>query len=217
MHQARTNIVVKRDKPPGPCNPTCVDRLACGFPLQAMAAILFVLSPTAGLEADHNQLLQLEFKRSIARHLARDSAGFCYLLLPTPGLDDGPRFTLKVSRKPHPESIADFTTTVPLPTSPRSDPADTAFFSAGLAVDARDQLHLVSTTERGQTAYSVVDVRLLRSGRARPKWLNPANGQEGSLVLSAAGSCTAFWRSAVSVRAQRIAKRPCTGHPGSRK
>ena len=95
---------------------------------------------------------------------------------------------MKVSRKPHPESISDFSTTVMLPTSTLSDAAGTSFFSAGLAVDAQDQLHLVCTTDRGQTTYSVVDVRLLRGGPARPKWLNPANGQEGSLVLAAAGS-----------------------------
>ena len=188
MNQARTSIVVKRGKLPGPFNQTCFDRLAWAFPVQAIAAILFVLAATAGLQADHNKLLQLEYKRGIARHLARDSEGFCYLLLPTPGLEDGPGFTLKVSRKPHPESISDFSTTAVWPTSALSDAAGTSFFSAGLAVDAQDQLHLVCTTDQGQTAYSVVDVRLLRSGRARPKWLNPANGQEGSLVLAAAGS-----------------------------
>ena len=148
MNPARTTIVVERDRPPGPFGQACFDRLAWAFQLQAVAAILFVLSATPGLQADHNKLLQLEFKRGISRHLARDSQGFCYLLLPTPGREDGLGFTLKVSRKPHPESIADFSTTVMLPTSALPDGASTSWFSAGLAVDARDQLHLVCTTER---------------------------------------------------------------------
>ncbi|HAA62697.1 MAG TPA: hypothetical protein DCE39_17365 [Planctomycetaceae bacterium] len=197
MNPATTNIGGERDRPPGPFGQAGFDRLACAFPFQAVAAILFVLSATSGLQADHNKLLQLEFKRGISRHLARDSQGFCYLLLPTPGREDGLGFTLKVSRKPHPESIADFSTTVMLPTSAFSDAAGTSIFSAGLAVDGRDQLHLVCTTERGQTAYSVVDVKLLRGGRPKPRWLNPANGRKGSLVIAAARSwvgdiCSAF-------------------------
>ena len=188
MNQARTSMVVKHDRLPGLVTQTDFDRLAWGFPIEAIASILFVLAATAGLQADHNKLLQLEYKRGISRHLARDSKGFCYLLLPTPGLQDGPGFTLKVSRKPHPESISDFSTTAVWPTSALSGGADTSFFSAGLAVDARDQLHLVCTTDQGQSAYSVVDVRMLRSGQGRPKWRNPANGREGALVLAAAGS-----------------------------
>jgi len=189
MNQTRTGIVAKRDKTPGHFNQTCVDQMTNALPLQAIAAILFVLSATAGLQADHNKLLQREFKRGISRNLARDSEGFCYMLLPTPELEDGPRFSLKVSQKPHPDSLSDFSTTVMLPTTALSGAADTSFFSAGLAVDAHDQLHLVCTTERGQTVYSVVDVQLLRSRRTKPKWLNPATGQEGSLVLAAARSC----------------------------
>jgi len=149
---------------------------------------LIVLTTTTGLQADHNKLLQLEFKRGISRHLACDSQGYCYLLLPSPGRDGGPGFSLKVSRKPHPESISDFPATVTLPTPALPKAAGTSFFSAGLAVDARDKLHLICTTERGQTAYSVVDTQLLRSERSKPKWLNPATGQEGVLVLAAGRS-----------------------------
>ncbi len=149
---------------------------------------LIVLTTTTGLQADHNKLLQLEFKRGISRHLACDSDGYCYLLLPSPGLEGGPGFTLKVSRKPHPESISDLPTTVALPTPALADAEGKSFFSAGLAVDAQDQLHLIWTTERGHTAYSVVDTKLLRSGRSGAKWLNPVNGQEGVLVLAAARS-----------------------------
>ena len=188
MIQSKTSIVVERDDRPGPFNQTSVDWREFGLPLHAIAAILFALSATAGLQADHNKLLQLEFKRGISRHLACDSEGFCYVLLPTPGLGDGPRFTLKVSRKAHPESISEFSTTVMLPTSALPVAADASLFSAGLAIDAQDQLHLVCTTDSGQTAYSVVDVRLLRSRRSSPKWLNPATGQEGSLVLAAVRS-----------------------------
>jgi hypothetical protein len=149
---------------------------------------LIVLTTTAGLQADHDKLLQLEFKRGISRHLACDSEGYCYVLLPSPGWRGGPGFTLKVSRKPHPESISDFPTTVTLPTPALTDAEGKSFFSAGLAVDARDRLHLICTTERGQTTYSVADTQLLRSGRSRAKWLNPANGQDGVLVLAGARS-----------------------------
>ena len=171
-------------------------------------SILIVLTTTTGLQADHNKLLQLEFKRGISRHLARDSEGFCYLLLPSPGPEGGVGFTLKVSRKPHPESMSDLPTLVTLPTSERPDATGTSIFSAGIAVDARDRLHLIVTSKSGQTAYSVVDTKRLRSrirensdgllvprpnshesgyvrsGRARPKWLNPVTGQEGVLELA---------------------------------
>ena len=163
-------------------------RLVSGVGDRVFWSTLIVLTATAGLQADHNKLLQLEFKRGISRHLACDSEGYCYLLLPSPGLEGEPGFNLKVSGRPHPESISDFPTTVTLPTPALPDAAGTSFFSAGLSVDAQDQLHLICTTERGQTTYSVADTRLLRSGRSKPKWLNPVNGQEGVLVLAAARS-----------------------------
>ena len=151
-------------------------------------SVLFVLATTTGLQADHNRLLQLEFKRGISRYLARDSKGYCYLLVPSPISEGASDFTLRISRKPHPESISDFSTTVTLAAPTLPGAAGTALFSAGLAVDARDQLHLVFTTTRGRTAYGVVETQRLRSGRSRPTWLNPVNGQKGLLVLAAARS-----------------------------
>ncbi|MCH2126947.1 MAG: hypothetical protein MK165_19295 [Pirellulaceae bacterium] len=151
-------------------------------------SILFVLTVTSGVQAEHNKLLQLEFKRAISRQLACDSDGYCYLLTPSPASEGGPDFTLKISRKPYPESIADFTKTVMLPTSAHPEGVGASCVSAGLAVDTQDQLHLVCTTDQGQTAYSMVDVQPLRSGQARPKWLNPANGQEGLLIVAPARS-----------------------------
>ena len=43
MNQARTSIIVKQGTLPGPFNQMCFDRLAWAFPVQAIAAILFVL------------------------------------------------------------------------------------------------------------------------------------------------------------------------------
>lgn len=188
MNQMRSSLKAKRRKPPGSFNQICVNRTACAVPLQTISAILGLLVATTGLQAEHNKLLQLELKRSISRQLACDSQGYCYMLLPSPELENGPGFTLKVTRKPHPQSMADFSTTVMLPTHAIPDAAGTSLFSAGLAVDAQDRLHLICTTPRGQTAYSVVDTMLLRSGRSKPNWLNPKNGQEGVLVLATACS-----------------------------
>ena len=161
-----------------------VRRLAAGGRDRVGWSILALLAVTAGLQAEHNQLLQLEFKRGVSRHLARDSKGFSYLLVPSPLPPNASGFTLRISRKPHPQSIADFSTKRPLPAFALPDAADTPCFSAGLAVDAQDRLHLVFTTAEGQTAYSVVDTQQLRSGHARPKWLNPVTGQQGVLVLA---------------------------------
>ncbi|MGZ0170214.1 MAG: hypothetical protein ACKVHE_11710, partial [Planctomycetales bacterium] len=117
--------------------------------------------------------------------MACDSQGYCYLLLPSPGSEGGQGFTLKVSRQPHPESISDFPVTVPLPALQETPGAP--LFSAGLAVDPQDRLHVIWTTEQGLTAYSVTETQPLRSG-AEPTWLNPASGNEGELVLAAARS-----------------------------
>ena len=89
MNQARTSIVTERRKPPGSFNQICVNRTACAVPLQTITGILIVLATTTGLQADHNKLLQLELKRGISRHLACDSEGYCYLLLPSPDLEGG--------------------------------------------------------------------------------------------------------------------------------
>ncbi|MEE3371544.1 MAG: hypothetical protein VX346_19585 [Planctomycetota bacterium] len=155
---------------------------------RARWSIFFVLTVATGLQADHNRLLQLEFKRGISRQLARDSAGYCYLLIPSPASDGGQNFTLQISRAPHPSGTADFPTTVILETPGGPATAGTSFFSAGLVVDAQDQLHLIFTTQGGQTAYSVIDTQRLRRGRAQPKWSNPVNRKERVLVLAATRS-----------------------------
>ena len=157
-------------------------RLMTGVSGRFFWTTLIVLTTATGLQADHNKLLQVEFKRGISRHLACDSEGYCFLLLPSPGREGKPGFTLKVSRKPHPESISDFPTTVTLPVLP--DAAGTSIFSAGLAVDAQNQLHLIWTSQRGQTAYSVVDTQRLRNGRSKPNWLNPATRKAGARILA---------------------------------
>ena len=151
-------------------------------------SLLLVLAVATGLAADHNRLLQLEFKRGISRQLACDSAGYCYLLIPSPASDGGQNFSLQISRAPHPSATADFPTTVILKTPEVLDAAGTSFVSAGLVVDAQDQLHLIFTTQRGQTAYSVIDTRALRRGRSQLKWSNPVNRAERVLVLAATRS-----------------------------
>ena len=143
-------------------------------------SVFVLLTGTASLEADHNRLLQREFRRAISRHLACDSQGHCYLV--APASVGGKGFTLKVSQKPHPESISDFPLTVPLPTL--QDRPGASLFSAGLAVDLQDRLHVIYTTEQGLTAYSVVKTQALRSGKAGQQWLNPVSGQPGGLVLA---------------------------------
>ena len=158
------------------------------FPKLAIAAICFVVANLGELHADHNKLLQLEYKRGISRHIARDSKGFGFLLVPSPGHGTGPKFALKASRKPHPKSVADFSLNVPWPKSALRNAADNTIFSAGIAVDARGRLHLVYSSERGRTAYSVLDLSTFRNGQAKPSWLNPANGREGSLEIAEARS-----------------------------
>ena len=150
-------------------------------------SVFFVVTGTTRLAADHNKLLQREFRSAISRHVACDSQGCCYLLLSSPSSERGRGFTLKVSRKPHPESISGFPVTVPLPALQETTGAP--LFSAGLAVDPQDRLHVIWTTEQGLTAYSVMETQPLRSG-AKPTWLNPASGKAGELVLAAARSWT---------------------------
>jgi len=171
-------------------NETAEQQVTCkdwwtGMSKRFLWSILIVLT-TTGLQADHNKLLELEYKRGISRHLARDSEGYCYQLLPLSGLERGSGFTLKVSEKPHPESHSDFLTTLNLPVLP--DAASTSLFSAGISVDGQNRLHFVCTTELGQTVYSVVDAKLLRSRRSKPKWFNPVNGHDGVLMLASARS-----------------------------
>jgi hypothetical protein len=145
-------------------------------------SIFFLLTGTARLEADHNRLLQREFRRAISRHVAFDSQGHCYLVLPSPASVGGQGFTLKVSQKPHPESISDFPVTVSLPTL--QDTPGASLSSVGLAVDPQDRLHVIYTTERGLTAYSVIETQALRSDKAVAKWLDPVSGQAGGLIIA---------------------------------
>jgi len=145
-------------------------------------SVFVLLTGTASLEADHNRLLQREFRRAISRHVACDSQGYCYLLIPSPTSVGGPGFTLKISQKPHPESISDFPLTVPLPRL--QDRPAASLFSAGLAVDPQDRLHIIYTTEHGLTAYSVVETQPLRTDKGSPQWLDPVSGQAGGLVLT---------------------------------
>ena len=67
------------------------------------------------LKADHNMLLQKEFRAGINRHVVSDNDGYCYLLLPTGRSDGKIEFTLKVSQKPHPREISDFSAALQLP------------------------------------------------------------------------------------------------------
>ena len=145
-------------------------------------SVFFLVTGTTRLAADHNKLLQREFRSAISRHVACDSQGYCYLLVPSPGSEGGQGFTLKVSRKPHPQKISDFSATVPFPTL--LEPTAAPVFSAGLSVDSRDRLHLIWTTEEGPTAYSVMETESLRSGNGEAKWLHPVSGQKGGLIVA---------------------------------
>ena len=66
--------------------------------------VLFVVTLTSPLKADHNKMLQREYRAGISRHVASDSQGYCYLLVPS--TQDGRGFTLKASRNPHPRPFA---------------------------------------------------------------------------------------------------------------
>ena len=155
--------------------------------MQRLVKLVFLILTTATVaQADHNQMLQRVYRGGISRHVACDSQGFCYLLVPSPRSVTTRAFELKFSRKPHPESIPDFSATVALPVL--KEGADTPLFSAGITVDSHDRLHLTWTTEDGLTAYSVVETASLRSGKGKPKWLNPATGQDGVLVVATARS-----------------------------
>ena len=52
-------------------------------------SVFFLVTGTTRLAADHNKLLQREFRSAISRHVACDSQGYCYLLLPSPGSEGG--------------------------------------------------------------------------------------------------------------------------------
>jgi hypothetical protein len=140
-------------------------------------SIFVVLTSATVLQADHNRMLQREYRAGICRHVASDSHGYCYLLVPSPRLGDGRGITLKASRKPHPQSISDFSITVPFPVLQQA--SDATVFSTGLVVDSKNRIHLIWTTDEGRTAYSLLDTESVRSGKDKAHWLNPATGQQG--------------------------------------
>ena len=142
--------------------------------------VFLVLTSGTVLQADHNRMLQREYRAGISRHVASDSQGYCYLLVPSPRLEDGPGFSLKASTKPHPHSISDFSINVPFP----QQASDATVFSTGLVVDSQDRLHLIWTTEQGRTAYSVLEAESVRSGEDEANWLNPATVQQGVHVIA---------------------------------
>ena len=149
-------------------------------------SVFFLVAGTARLEADHNKFLNLEFSKAISKPVACDSQGYGYLLVPSPSSEGGQGVTLKVSQKPHPKSISDFSVTVSLPVL--SDTNGLSFFSAGLVVDPQDQLHIIWTTRQGLTAYSAVETQPLRNGPTKPRWLNPVSQEEGGITLAKAWS-----------------------------
>ena len=144
--------------------------------------LLFVFSETTALQADHNKMLQQEFRAGISRRVACDSQRYCYLLFPTGRSTDNKGFTLKVSREPHPLEISQFSSALPFPTLQESDAEE--IFSAGISIDSEDFLHLIWTTDDGQTAYSVIESNQLRIDKDNAKWLHPVNKQHGALIIS---------------------------------
>ncbi|MFP6763580.1 MAG: hypothetical protein VB858_08180, partial [Planctomycetaceae bacterium] len=147
-----------------------------GTTLTAWSVFLVLTSATV-LQAEHNKMLQREYRAGISRHVASDSQGYCYLLVPSSRSEDGRGFTLKASRKPHPQSISDFSINVPLPVLQQA--SDATVFSAGLVVDSQNRIHLIWTTDEGRTAYSALETESVRNGKDEANWLNPATGQQG--------------------------------------
>ena len=138
------------------------------------------------LKADHNKLLQKEFRAGINRHVVSDSDGYCYLLLPTGTSDGKSEFTLKVSENPHPREISDFSAALQLP---KLQPgAGERMFSAGLCIDSDNLLHLIWTSINGQTFYSVISSKELRAEQSNAKWRHPVTNQDGTLAIAPAQS-----------------------------
>ena len=138
-------------------------------------SVFVLLTGTASLEADHNRLLQREFRRAISRHVACDSQGYCYLLIPSPTSVGGPGFTLKISQKPHPESISDFPVTVSLPTLQDRSPGPAAHHLHDRARSDRLQRRGDTTIANRQGLATVVGSRQRASGRTRAH-TNPIMG-----------------------------------------
>ena len=145
-------------------------------------SVVVVLTTATVLQADHNKMLQREYRAAINRHVACDSQGYCYLLVPSSRSQDARGFALQVSRKPHPQQMSDFSATVPFPKLQETTTAPV--FSAGLSIDSQDRLHLFWTTKEGPTAYSVMETESLRSGNGEPTWLHPVSGEKGGLVVA---------------------------------
>ncbi len=67
--------------------------------IQRLVKLVFLILTTATVaQADHNQMLQRVYRGGISRHVACDSQGFCYLLVPSPRSATTRAFELKVSR-----------------------------------------------------------------------------------------------------------------------
>ena len=145
-------------------------------------SVFFVFATATVLQADHNKMLQREYRAGISRHVACDSHGYCYLLLPAATSEGSRGFALKVSRTANPQSISDFSPTISIPTL--QQPGAETVFSAGLSIDSDNLLHLVWTTDDGLTAYSVVESKSLRSGADKVNWLHPVSRKKGALVVS---------------------------------
>ena len=147
----------------------------------AIVLISLVFAESACAEFGHNEALQLAHKADISRHLARDRSGTCFLLLPTEKRAGKVGLTLQVSRNTNPKSIEDFSGPLRLPKL--SDGA-TSFFSAGIVVDDKDQLHLIWTSDKRTTRYSVTSTKQLGINQGQLRWKNPLTGKNGSLVLA---------------------------------
>lgn len=147
-----------------------------------VCSLLFVFATDTNLQADHNKMLQREYKAGISRHVTCDSHGYCYLLLPEGTSEGNSGFAVQVSQKPHPQRMSDFSAGISIPTLTQT--GTKTVFSAGLSIDSDNLLHLIWTTDDGRTAYSVVESKLLRTGTDKAKWLHPVSRREGALVVS---------------------------------
>ena len=145
-------------------------------------SIAVVLGTATVLQADHNMLLQREYRAAISRHVACDRQGYGYLLVPASPSKGTRGFTLKASRKPHPQKMSDFSVTVPFPRL--REPTTAAVFSAGLSVDSQDRLHLIWTSEAGPTGYSLLETESLRSDTGTVRWLHPVTRKNGGLLVA---------------------------------
>ena len=133
--------------------------------------------------------LRRHFDRAISKRVARTTGGRYWLLTSRPDTQGRPVFSLRYSRGASPSSLEDFypPAELSLPVSRPGDP----LFSAGMAIDGRNRLHLVWSTEQGLSAYALMDLDRIRA-RAELKedqiWLHPELGTAGALVLEPSAS-----------------------------